>query len=124
MAIPSIEIPAGAEKVSISFIVGYAEGSSCSFYLWGADGKSKRTIGVSKNSKDSFDLSVAPSELSGQTVEWDFTVYSYTGETDEAYSVTVAFLADGVLLHAVPETGTFTKVVKFRDGAVFRGVAA
>jgi hypothetical protein len=117
---PVIKIPPNAKQISISFVVGNSDGSSCAFYLWSKDGKTKLTLGTSANSRDTFVVPGAPNSLDGQIVEWDFTIYSYTGDSDEAYSVTVAFLADGALIHAVPETGTFTKVISFRDGATFQ----
>ena len=116
MALPQVKIPAGAKQVSISFVVGQLDGSSCAFYLWDAAGKSTTDIGKSRNSRDTFVIAGAPDTLRGRIVEWDFSLFSYTGGTNERYAVTVILIADGEVIGTVPETGIFTKQIDITDG--------
>lgn len=109
MALPTVTIPAGAKQISVSFIVGQLDGSSCGFYLWDTAGKTPAQFGESSNSQDTFVIPGAPGTLRGREVQWDFSIFSYTGGTDEPYAVTVTFLADGAVIGAMPDTGTFTK---------------
>ena len=53
--------------------------------------------------------------LRNRIVEWDFRIWSFTGNDNERYSVSIILLADGTVFGARPEVGLFTKVKSFKD---------